>query len=73
MKFTTGSTNRDDVRAQLVKVSVNVEGFVHFSMLRLNMSSNDRRKAVSVGTVFTKENGPFLGSSFDSLQPARNA
>lgn len=51
MKFVTGRTNRDNVRARLVKASMNVEDFFHFSVLRLNLSSNVPSWTIPVETV----------------------
>lgn len=54
VNFSIGCTNRDDVSAQFVKASVNVEDLIHFPMLPSNILSNVPRWFISLITVSTK-------------------
>lgn len=73
MNFATGCSNRDDVRARLVEAYMNVEDFVHYSMLRTNMSSNVPLSAISARTVSKASKETFLRPSFASSKPAWDA
>lgn len=54
MNFAKRLTNHYDVRVRLSKASMNVEEFVHFSMLCSDMSSNLPQWAILVTTVSKK-------------------
>lgn len=54
MNFAAEGTDGHDVEAQLVKAFVNAKDFVHFSILRWNMSSNVSRWAILVRGFFKK-------------------